>query len=64
MSKEAFTVSVPDAVLTDLRERLAKARWPGEFANEQWAYGTNQAYLRNWSNTGAPITTGARMNVR
>ena len=46
MSKEAFTVSVSDAVLTDLRERLAKARWPGEFANEQWAYGTNQAYLQ------------------
>ncbi len=33
MSKESFTVAVPDEVLADLRERLAKVRWPGDFAN-------------------------------
>ena len=46
MSKESFTVAVPDEVLADLRERLAKVRWPGDFANAHWEYGTNQAYLQ------------------
>jgi pimeloyl-ACP methyl ester carboxylesterase len=45
MSKEAFKIAVPDAVLTDLRERLSRVRYPIDFANENWAYGTNRAYL-------------------
>src|SRR6266481_2984307 len=45
MNKESFKIAVPDAVLTDLRERLSRVRYPIDFANENWAYGTNRAYL-------------------
>ncbi|HXR25245.1 MAG TPA: epoxide hydrolase, partial [Candidatus Binataceae bacterium] len=45
MNKEAFKIAVPDAVLSDLRDRLARVRYPIDFANETWAYGTNRAYL-------------------
>ena len=39
-------ISVPDTTLTDLRERLARTRWPAELDNESWQYGTNLAYLK------------------
>jgi pimeloyl-ACP methyl ester carboxylesterase len=42
---EPFRVAVPDAVLADLRERLARTRLPGEVPNTGWEYGTNLAYL-------------------
>jgi len=45
MVKEAFEISVPDEVLRDLQERLARVRYPMDFANENWSYGTNRAYL-------------------
>src|SRR5262249_13251949 len=32
--------------LVDLRERLARTRWPGDFANANWEYGTNLRYLK------------------
>ena len=41
-----FTISVPDAVLVDLKERLARTRMPDEPEGVGWALGTNQAYLR------------------
>lgn len=41
-----FTPHVPDAVLADLRRRLDNVRWAPDFANDDWAYGTNGAYLR------------------
>src|SRR5438046_2984123 len=47
MRKEPFTVAVPEETLADLRERLAKTRWPGDFANPGWEYGTNGDYLRS-----------------
>jgi pimeloyl-ACP methyl ester carboxylesterase len=46
MQKEKFTVSIPDQTLTDLRDRLARTRFAPEFANSQWEYGTNGAYLK------------------
>ncbi|MDY7225701.1 epoxide hydrolase family protein [Hyalangium rubrum] len=45
MHKERFEIHIPDETLTDLRDRLARTRWPGDFANEGWAYGTEQGYL-------------------
>jgi hypothetical protein len=45
MDKESFKVAVPDAVLSDLRDRLSRVRYPIDFANENWSYGTNRAYL-------------------
>jgi hypothetical protein len=44
--KEPFTISVPAATLEDLRERLARTRFPRDFGNSNWEYGTNTAYLK------------------
>src|SRR6185295_12539634 len=46
MTKEPFVISVPDATLTEMRERLACTRWPEDLDNESWQYGTNLAYLK------------------
>ena len=43
---ERFTIDVPDEVLADLRERLARARLPDEPEGVGWRLGMNQAYLR------------------
>jgi pimeloyl-ACP methyl ester carboxylesterase len=43
---ERFTIAVDDAVLTDLDRRLAATRWPDDFANDDWRYGANVAYLK------------------
>ncbi|MGH7836663.1 MAG: epoxide hydrolase family protein [Candidatus Binataceae bacterium] len=44
--KERFTIAIPDAALEDLRDRLARTRFPRDFANPKWEYGTNTAYLK------------------
>lgn len=41
-----FQVDVPDAVLSDLRDRLARTRWPDEVPGGGWTYGTDLTYLR------------------
>ena len=41
-----FRINVPDAVLTDLKERLARTRFPSEIEGTGWDYGTNLAYLK------------------
>jgi epoxide hydrolase len=41
-----FRVEVPDAVLEDLRDRLARTRWPDQIPGSGWGYGTDLAYLR------------------
>jgi len=46
MSIEAFRVEIPDAALEDLRRRLDSVRWPDDFANDDWKYGTNGDYLK------------------
>lgn len=46
MKIEPYRIAVPDAVLTDLRERLARTRFPDEIPGSGWGYGTNLAYLR------------------
>ncbi len=46
MEKTPFTIAIPEATLTDLRERLTRVRWPNDFANDNWAYGANAAYLK------------------
>jgi pimeloyl-ACP methyl ester carboxylesterase len=52
VTPEPFRIAVPQAVLDDLRERLARARLPPEPVDAGWAYGTNLAYmhrlLRAW----------------
>jgi microsomal epoxide hydrolase len=46
-----FRVEVPDAVLDDLRDRLARTRWPDQMANSGWGYGTDLDYLRDLCET-------------
>ena len=41
-----FKIAIPDAVLTDLKDRLAKTRFPSEIEGSGWDYGTNLSYLR------------------
>src|SRR5216684_795081 len=41
-----FQIHVPDAVLADLKERLARTRFPSEVEGSGWDYGTNLAYLK------------------
>jgi pimeloyl-ACP methyl ester carboxylesterase len=42
-----FKIHVPDSVLTDLRERLAKTRFPDEIEGANWDYGTPVGYLKD-----------------
>jgi microsomal epoxide hydrolase len=42
-----FTVHVPEAVLTDLRGRLARIRWPDEIPGAGWQYGTDLTYMQD-----------------
>jgi microsomal epoxide hydrolase len=44
---QPFTVHVPESVLDDLRERLARTRWPDASPHPPWAQGTDLAYLRD-----------------
>lgn len=42
---ESFQVSIGDAVLDDLRDRIVRTRWPMDPNNDDWSYGTNAAVL-------------------
>ena len=44
-----FHVEVPESELRDLRERLARTRWPEEETVEDWSQGVPRAYLRDLS---------------
>ncbi|HMH49755.1 MAG TPA: alpha/beta fold hydrolase [Candidatus Acidoferrum sp.] len=46
MAPAPFTIAVPDSVLADLRERLARVRWPDEAPDAGWRYGTDLAYMK------------------
>jgi pimeloyl-ACP methyl ester carboxylesterase len=43
----AFTVEVHQSVLEDLRERLARVRWPDRISGDAWAFGTDISYLQD-----------------
>jgi microsomal epoxide hydrolase len=46
MAPEESSIEVPEAVLADLRERLARTRWPEPIPGAGWDYGADVAYLR------------------
>jgi len=46
LSPEPYRLHVPDAAITDLRERLRRTRFPDQAPGEPWAYGTDLTYLR------------------
>jgi pimeloyl-ACP methyl ester carboxylesterase len=41
-----FTLQVPDAAIADLRERLARTRFPDQAPGEPWAYGSDVGYMQ------------------
>src|SRR5579864_2170448 len=41
-----FKIAVPEAVLTDLKERLRRTRFPDERAGSGWSQGTSLAYMK------------------
>ena len=41
-----FKIQVPNAVLSDLKQRLSRARFADELPDTGWDYGTNLAYLK------------------
>jgi pimeloyl-ACP methyl ester carboxylesterase len=44
---EPFKIDVPDAVIEDLKARLARTRLPDQLPGSSWTYGTDVAYLRD-----------------
>lgn len=40
-----FRIDIPQADLDDLRDRLARTRWPDELPGVGWSYGVNKDYL-------------------
>jgi pimeloyl-ACP methyl ester carboxylesterase len=42
-----YRIAVPQAVLDDLAERLARTRWPDEVRGADWDYGANLAYMQD-----------------
>ena len=43
---QPFTLAVPDEALADLRDRLARTRFPDQAPDGPWAYGTDLAWLQ------------------
>jgi pimeloyl-ACP methyl ester carboxylesterase len=43
---EPYQIAIPQVVIEDLGQRLARTRWTGDFANDDWAYGANAQYIR------------------
>ena len=46
MHIEPYRIHVPDADLVDLRERLARTRFPDEIPGSGWGYGSNLGYVK------------------
>jgi pimeloyl-ACP methyl ester carboxylesterase len=44
---QPFKIAVPEGVLTDLKERLARTRFPDERTGSGWSEGANLAYMKS-----------------
>ncbi|MBS0562641.1 MAG: epoxide hydrolase [Proteobacteria bacterium] len=42
-----FRLAIPDADLADLKDRLARTRFPDQTPGAPWAYGTDVAYMKD-----------------
>ena len=64
---QPFTLRVPDSDLKDLRERLARTRFPDAARGDPWLYGTDVGYLRRlvdyWRGTFDWRAQEARLNA-
>ncbi|MGH2529494.1 MAG: epoxide hydrolase N-terminal domain-containing protein, partial [Actinomycetota bacterium] len=41
-----FRIEIPEAALDDLRDRLARTRWPDELPSVGWSYGVSLKYVK------------------
>jgi len=46
MKIEPFTIAIADAAIADLKDRLARTRWPDALVDVGWDLGTDLSYLR------------------
>jgi microsomal epoxide hydrolase len=64
---EPFTLRVPEEAVVNLRDRLARTRFPDQAPGDQWAYGADVDYLRElveyWRGTFDWRAEEARLNV-
>ena len=67
MPTQPFRVDIPQATLDDLRDRLARTRWPDEVEGVGWDYGTNVGYMQElvdyWQHTYDWRAQEARLNA-
>ena len=52
---EPFTITVDEEVLTDLRERIGRTRWPDHIPGSGWQYGADVEYLRSLLSSWAEL---------
>jgi pimeloyl-ACP methyl ester carboxylesterase len=50
---EPYTIAIDQEVLSDLRDRIRRTRWPDQVEGSGWAYGTDGRYLRELLTTWA-----------
>ena len=64
---EPFALHVPEEAIADLRERLARTRFPDQAPGEPWAYGSDVGYLRElvdyWRSAFDWRVEEARLNI-
>jgi pimeloyl-ACP methyl ester carboxylesterase len=64
---QAFKLNIPDEAIADLRDRLARTRFPDQAPGDPWAYGTDIGYLRQvveyWRGTFDWRAEEARLNA-
>jgi microsomal epoxide hydrolase len=46
LTVEPFRIAISDRLLTDLRERLSRVRWPDEIDNDRWQRGASLEFMR------------------
>ena len=46
MPPRPYSIKIPDSVLDDLRERLARTRWPAPLPGDNWERGADVGYVR------------------
>ena len=62
-----FRIDIPQPVLDDLADRLARTRWPDAVVQDDWSWGTDATVLRTlvdrWTNGYDWRATEARLNA-
>jgi pimeloyl-ACP methyl ester carboxylesterase len=42
-----YRLVMPDQAIVDLQERLQRTRWPDDYVDQNWEFGTDQTYLKS-----------------